>query len=301
MLIGMRIIKTALAVILTVYLATWLNLASPFFAAMAALITMQGNLVDSFSMARYRILGTVLGALIGVASAYVAHGNPIVLGLGIALIIFSCNKLRWNKAIAIATIVFASIMLGYEETTFIYDSLHRVIDTSVGIAVAVTVNFTISRPYSRDRVVKSTTDLIVKCKAILGMLICQECDYDLEEITRELDVIERELPGLKTEVKMHIVSANQDLNFDLVKSQIDELYHNTYILTEMKGDLKINENNIKRVNEMYGVDLAPGISMEESDIVYNYHLRICLRLIDRLSQDFGISDEKEKYKPARSN
>ena len=296
----MRIIKTALAVTATVYLAMWLNLDSPFFAAMAALITMQGNLLDSFSMAKYRMLGTVLGAAIGILAAYLAHGNPILIGFGIALIIFVCNKLRWNKAIAIATIVFASLMLGGEEVSYIYDSLHRVLDTTVGIAVAVIVNFTISRPQSRDRVINSTTDFIKECKTLLGKLICQECGYSLSEISEQLEIIERELPGLKTEVKMHIVSSDQDLNFDVIKAQIDELYQNMFLLAEMEGEHKLNEKNVKVINEMYGVELAPEVSLEESDIVFNYHLGIALRLINKMTDTFNITETQGVHKPARS-
>jgi hypothetical protein len=176
-----------------------------------------------------------------------------------------------------------------------------VIDASVGIAVAVIVNFSISRPYSRDRVIKSTADLIKTCKTTLGMLICQECDYSLEEITKELEIIERELPGLKTEVKMQIVSADQDLNFDVMKAQIDQLYQNIYLLAEIEGSPKISEKNVKIVNEMYGVELTAEASHEETDIVFNYHLGIALRLINKLSQTFDITDNQGVHKPSRSN
>jgi len=297
MLIGMRIIKTVLAVTISAYLAILLKLDSPFFAAMAALITMQGNLVDSFSMAKYRIIGTIFGAAIGFCGAYFAHGNPIILGLGIGLIIFVGNKLRWNKAIAIASIVFASIMLGTESLS-IYASANRVIDTLVGIAVAVVVNYTISRPHSRDKVINSATGLIKQCKTVLGMLICSEKGVSLTDITEGLKIIEKELPGLKTEIKMHIVSADLDMDFDTVKAQIDKLYQHIALLAEMDCTGKLNAKNAETVNRMYGVNLAAEKGLDEASTVFNYHLGTSLRILDILSQSINVAEKQENGQQA---
>ncbi len=48
----MRTIKTALAVSLTIFIAQVLNLKSPFFAGIAAIIAMQSSVSESFNMAK---------------------------------------------------------------------------------------------------------------------------------------------------------------------------------------------------------------------------------------------------------
>lgn len=286
-MIGMRIVKTGLAVALSAFLAIILELDSPFFAAMAALITMQGNLLDTFSMAKYRILGTIFGAGIGIIGAYIAHGNPVVLGLGIGLVIFLANKLRWNKAIAIASIVFASLMLG-EGTQIVAVSINRVIDTLVGISVAVVVNYTISRPRSQERVRKNAREMVHKCKDILGMLICHEEGVALEDITRGIKVIEDELPGVRAELKYHIVRARgRDLNYDEVKARLDKLYLHLALLADMNCSGRLTLQNSQLVNSMYGVNLEAAEQLGEEDIVFNHHLAISLSTLTELLDMLG--------------
>jgi len=281
MFIGMRIIKPALAVAVSAYLAMWLGLDSPFFAAIAAIITMQGNLIDTVGMARDRVLGTAFGGVIGVAGAYLAHGSPLVLGLGIGLIIFVANRLHWHRAISIATIVFASIMLGDSGDSALVASFNRIIDTMVGIIVAVTVNYTISRPLSRDRVLKSARDLGHKFKSILGMLICQEEGVSLGEIAEKIRVIESELPAVRAELRMHIARKRPDIDFEDIKAKVLALYRHISLLASM-GSCRLSEANAKMVNRMYGVDLKPEGIQEETDVVFNYHLQVSLKTLNEL-------------------
>ncbi len=290
-LVGMRTVKTAVAVGLGVFIAQALNLQSPFFVAIAAIITLQGNLVDSFGIARDRMLGTVFGALMGLGGAWLAPGNPFVVGLGVALIIYILNLLKWNRAIVIATVVFVYMMVGYREDPSLMDSLHRMLDTFVGIVVAVVVNFAISRPYSRDRVVKSATGMVLKSMSVVRKLICQQGSFSLEDIAAELDVLERELPALKKEVKLHIVRADSDKDFDRIKNQFDELYQNIFLLAQLQCSRQLNIRNSKLVNRLYRLDTSPAVKMEEEDIVFNYHLGIILELLEELSRTFNVSGQ----------
>src|SRR5690554_667821 len=295
--VGMRTIKTALAVAISAYLGIWLNLESPFFAAIAALITMQGNLRDSFRMARYRVLGTIFGATMGIIGSYLAPGHPLILGLGVALIIFVSDKFHWNKAIAIASIVFTSIMLSSEGGP-IYASLHRVLDTSVGIMVAVVINYTISRPLSRDRVMQNAQELIQKCKTVLGMLVCQEQDITLADIEARMQEIEQELPGLKAEMRMQLVrTKTETLNFDIIKGKIDSLYWHIAVLRQLPGNVRLNIKNARLVNNLYQVNLSGTDELDDEETVFNYHLGQSLGLLQELAGIFIVTEPEDEKDP----
>jgi len=209
----------------------------------------------------------------------------------IHLIIFTTNRLRWNRAISIATIVFISIMLRDSGGSALVASINRVIDTSVGIVVAVVVNYFISRPLSRDRVVKSARDLVVKYKTVLGMLICHEEGVTLSDITEKIQIIEREMPGVKAELKIQIPRASQDLNFDDVKEKIDALYRHIAFLAAMEGPGRLNEDNAQRINQMYQVDMSAVTELAEVDTVFNYHLRRSLAILQELFQILDVGDD----------
>lgn len=289
MIVGMRIVKTSLAVAISAFLVLVLKLESPFLASMAALITMQGSLADSFNMAKYRILGTVFGAVIGIAGAYAAHGNPLVLGLGIGIIIFVADKLRWHRAIAIASIVFASIMLGNEGQNTIISSYSRVLDTMIGIVVAVVVNFSVSRPLSRDRVLISARALVEKCRRVLGMIICNEEGVTLTDIAKEMKLIEQELPGVKAEMRMHLIKAKgSELDIDSMKLKVDTLYRHIALLATMESRNRLNHENAQLVGEIYGANLEAAEEYDYMDIIFNYHLGVSLAVLRELYKELGL-------------
>jgi len=297
--IGMRTLKTALAVTVSVFLAQFLDLSSPFFAGIAAIIALQGNLVDSFTMARDRMLGTIFGGIFGFATAQVAHGNPLILGLGVALIIYVFNQLKWNKAIVIAAVVFTSMMLGFEACPNFSDAFNRVVDTFLGITVAVVINFAISPRYSRDRVITTATDLVKNCRALLRKIVLHEGNLSLMDIAAELDILDAELPAFKKEVQLHIVRPQEGLDLDAMKGQLEELYRLIYLLAELPGETNLNQDNSRTVARMYGLEILPGPDDSPENIVFNHHLARALELADSLSESFGLATERRAPEQAR--
>ena len=140
MKIGARIIKTALAVVLCIYLGSFIKGSSGFMAAVAAIITMQGTFSDSFIKGKDRIFGTFIGALFGFVFAMMLHGNPLLIGLGIIGIIYICKLLNIGESAVIACVVFLAIMTDTEQNILHY-SAFRLLDTSAGIIIALLVNY----------------------------------------------------------------------------------------------------------------------------------------------------------------
>ncbi|WP_350344286.1 aromatic acid exporter family protein [Proteinivorax tanatarense] len=288
----MRIIKTAMAVTVSVLVANLLNLDSPFFAAVAAAITMQGNIVDSFSMGKYRILGTIMGAIFGFVGSYFAQGNPLVTGIGILIIIYVANYLEWNKSITISSVVFLSIMLNQDEATSVYYSLNRVIDTFMGITVAVIINFTIRPQYSRDKVYDYSEDLIKKYKEIIKMLILNKNNLSLSGITEELDELENEFPSIEKEERIPIhpgeEHCDEDIDFDDTKRLLHKLNWNVVLLVDMGSGYKLDEDNAKMLRKIYKINICPKEKLNTDDIVFNYHLKIALEIVSKLSERFKV-------------
>lgn len=160
---GKRNIKTALTVGLCMLAGQIAPFSSPFFMALAGIITVQVSTMDSFKMGKARILGTLIGAIIGFGFALVGAGNPVLTALGIIVVIHICDQLHWHSSIQIATVVFMAIMVNIgEETAFSY-SLSRLLDTAGGVGIALLVNYFIL-PYSNLPIIKTglnkTTDFL---------------------------------------------------------------------------------------------------------------------------------------------
>lgn len=145
--IGLRNLKTALSVFLSILISNFVGLDYPFYAAIAALVCMQTTLEKTFITGKNRLLGTAVGALLGFIFASVFPTNAIFSAIGIIVLIYICNKLEWNDAISMAGIVFLAIMLNIKDNkhALIY-SYKRLLETLIGIVVAFLVNSFIFPP-----------------------------------------------------------------------------------------------------------------------------------------------------------
>ena len=108
-----------------------------FYAAVAAVIGMQSSVSDSFVAGKNRMLGTIVGALIGLIGALISPDNVILCGIGTVIIIYICDLLDWQKSVTISCTVFLVIMLSLNGRPPVLYSINRTMETFLGIAVAV--------------------------------------------------------------------------------------------------------------------------------------------------------------------
>lgn len=136
----MRNVKTGIAVFLSIIISKILNSEYPFYTAVAAIVAMQNSVEGSLKAGKNRMLGTIVGAAVGFVFALVDPGNVGLCAAGIMLVIYICNILNWKDAISIGGIVFLAIMLNLKGGSPLHYSLNRILDTFIGIVVALLVN-----------------------------------------------------------------------------------------------------------------------------------------------------------------
>lgn len=140
MKIGSRNIKTAISVFICISIFQLLNRPYPFYACIAAVICMKNNFQNSFVIGKNRMIGTTIGGLIGLVLSLIVGNPSIVVGLGIVLVIYSCNLCKQSDSIVIACIVFIAIMTNLKGTPSYIYAINRIIDTFIGIIVSILVN-----------------------------------------------------------------------------------------------------------------------------------------------------------------
>ena len=145
--IGMRTFKTWLAVTITFSLALTQVIGNPFYAVMGTILGMQNTLSSSFRTARFRIIGTSVGAFIGFLFGYFNLTAPPLMALAVVLVILACRLLKIGDAVFITLTLCLLIMLVPEREggLFIYTT-SRVLDTAVGLVVALVINFFVAPP-----------------------------------------------------------------------------------------------------------------------------------------------------------
>ena len=232
MKIGMRTVKTAIAVSLTIFIAQIIKLKSPFFAGIAAIIAMQSSVAGSFKAGKSRMLGTVLGAALGLVCSLISPTNPIIIGIGVIIIIHLCNVLEWKKSATIAAIVFLSITYNQEPGNRLNYSLYRTLDTFVGIIIATLVNFFILPPNFKDKVHFSCNNILAESLNLIESLIWKSKDInigELEHIKNNLKTLEDYYGTLREEVELNICKGEDCKHLKNTYDSLKDFYHNLTI------------------------------------------------------------------------
>ena len=155
--IGMRTIKTALAVFVCLLLYQVWGRDGSFLAAASAIICMQDSIEKSLTSGITRFLGTIMGAVCAMLILYLDRflvgfylASPyimlLVMALGTMIIIMFCNLFKQKDAIVIGCVVYLVIVLGDGALSPFLYSANRLLDTTVGIIIAIIINRFICRP-----------------------------------------------------------------------------------------------------------------------------------------------------------
>lgn len=279
-LIGMRIFKTALAVAICVAISQLLKLEYPFYAAIAAIISMESSLTLSFKVGRNRMLGTLVGAFVGFVFASIQPENAILCGIGIVIIIFILNKLNWNSSISIAGIVFIAIMVNLEGHSPLLYGAHRILDTFIGIGVALVVNFMIFPHEMDNELYQKHQAVSQKGRELVEQTLYTRQPVNLTEFNRNLSQLEQQITQHSPDYKIrnpHKISLEQVL-IDLHKYQ--NISTHLAVLQDMRLGSPLTEENSEKIRVLF-----PALKIElpsppnEFSVVYNYHVEQILNAL----------------------
>jgi len=133
-------IRTAVAATLSVVVARLVHMPEAYWAAIATLVVMQSSLGATLTLSIERIIATALGASVGALEAHYFGANLIAFLVAIVLIGLLSYGFRLEKtAYRYASVTLAIIVLIPRSNPAWIIALHRFIEVSVGIIVALAV------------------------------------------------------------------------------------------------------------------------------------------------------------------
>ena len=169
--IGMRNIKTAIAVLICAS-AYFLIDRNPTFACIGAVFGMGSDMTTSKLGGGNRLFGTIIGGLLGIVlfRIYItfhpeAGHHPMLLFLvfiGTILLILISQLVKWPGAIQPGSVMLCIILFNTPVETYISYSVNRILDTAVGVIVALAVNYF----FPRERVIEWREKIRLRKKRI---------------------------------------------------------------------------------------------------------------------------------------
>lgn len=145
-------IRLALSVCLALFVTYWLELQNSFWAATTAAITCQPNLGASLQKGRYRVLGTIIGAIVmvGLLALFSQQRNMLIFALALWCGLCGCaavllrNYASYAAALSgiTAAIIFADTLSDPSGAVLL--AIVRVGEISIGIGSACFVMLVVS-------------------------------------------------------------------------------------------------------------------------------------------------------------
>lgn len=287
--IGMRTIKTGIAVAIGLFLGELLGLNSPLFVGIGAISTMQSSVSQSFEMGKNRILATIMGALVAVIIEYLFPRNVIFLGLGIIIVIQILNILGWKHSVALAAIVFIAVSLS-QDVDILSSAYNRTLDTFVGIVVGVLVNYFIATP-NIDKLFKLFVDeFLEKAKDYTYKLAVGKLNVDIISLREDLSELEKLQVLIEDETKINITKSKEMVQSAITLNKVEDIFSSLASLDNMKHVATLSPANLILIEEVFNIKCLWGerAIISEDDIIFNYHLQKVLKELLFFKKEDGI-------------
>lgn len=289
--IGLRSIKTAVAVMIGLYLSYIFKLYTPLYTSIACVTSMQSSVYDSVKDVTKRGFTAVFGVTLGYLLSKLTEDpylEILVCGFGVLLILFLLKQFKLNRMASLSCIVFmASYFSKIDKFQY---GLNRVIGTIIGMLVGLIVNLIVARP----RLDLDFYNEAIAQRDILRNIfinIIKRDERNIEFVSGSRKSVEEKFEKLLKEYetimhpKMDIVHAKE------LKGIFSNLEISLNLLDLLEPKVLDYENRIKLLED-FGIETTEE-EVEESElsIVYNYQVANILRCFEEME------DILEKIKP----
>ncbi len=297
-LVGMRTLKTGIAVVITTFLGGTFLVSNPFYAVIGTIFAMQNTVKSSFVAGKNRLLGTVLGAAIGYVFALIHFNHPLHLGLAVIVTIICCNALKINSSIIIAATVCVSILMGItaDQDPLIY-SLLRTTDTSIGIIVGILVNYYIAQPNYLGRLTNEIEKIeLMTIELVKNILIHQ--DLNMGPLNTELSRLNALYHNYCADTKFQ----KNPVSSKKLKKSIDAC-HDIYFHAKCIAKLDLDQTDLTFDNKMEIIEFFNDGCQKKVRLgepihpIFEYHIHKMLEQIHLLTM--AVEDLTEHLNPTQ--
>lgn len=285
--VGMRTIKTAVAIWLAFWVCDLLDYPNGALAAITTIVAVQPSLKGSLTTIKNQIIATTFGCTLAVIVAYYFQGSYTAIAVSALIAIAICVRLNLKESISLLLVTI--ILVGQTPIdNFNIAVLQRVSMILIGLFIGLSLNF-ILRPRHKTRLLEHIDELRLDFEALY-----RDCaaDLDRKEHMEKAHMQERVI-ALRDKIQetrnIYKLSVDSKLDYD-EKTARDELYLARRMINALAS-------NLERLAEIHrSIVLAP--ETENSDVirqhVYQYLMEILYnhqRIYEYLLYEKPLSDD----------
>lgn len=172
-------LKTGIAVTLSLYVSVWLHFSPPVIAAVAAIFAMQPSIYRSWRYFLEQVQTNTLGAVIALLAGMFFSNAPIAIGVVCILVIMLCIKLKMGETIGLTLVTVIAVMEASGQWDF---ALNRFLLSMVGIVSAFIINIAFLPPKPKEQFNDQIHHVFTQLSLLLRTVISGEMK---EKVFRE--------------------------------------------------------------------------------------------------------------------
>ena len=282
--IGLRTVKTAVAVILSMLIVDHLGTTTSklVFAMLGAMAAVQPTFGESLESCLTQIAGVIFGALAGVVLLMLKLPHLLAAGIGIVMVITLYNSLRIKFSPSLACIIVVTVCITPDIQPFSY-AFGRIWDTAIGLGVGMAIN-TLIFPYDNSNQIRALIESIDTelLRFLEDMFDGDDCLPDANEMTGTIEAMARHLAIFRNQkLVLRLRRQQEELEqFQSCERKARELLARMEVLSHMGRPGRLNDENRLRLKNC-GADIRDRRSYknpQERDMVTNYNIRQILTL-----------------------
>jgi len=282
--IGLRMIKTAIAVIAAMLIADQFGGTGDklIFAMLGAMSVMEPTFKASVQACLSQIIGVSIGALISILLLALPISSLTSIGIGIIGIIALYNALQLRISPSLPCFIMVMMCTSGNARPVLY-ALGRIWDTAIGLGVGMLINMLVF-PYDNSRKIRQTVESLDR-----DLVLFLEEMFDGDQVLPNAAGMNEKISGLKQQLA---IFANQRLLLHLrrQKRELEQytacarkaraLVSHLEVLAQLETPGRLNPENRKRLAACGAriLDKRKLDSVMELDVVTNFHVEKILSI-----------------------
>ncbi|HLS34741.1 MAG TPA: aromatic acid exporter family protein [Bacillota bacterium] len=284
--IGPRMMKTGIAVALSIIVTESLGLDLGMVAVITAVVTMQPSIMRSISHIKEVALSTAIGVVFALIGAYTLGLAPVSIGITVILAIAVNIRLGWVKTVNITILTIAIIMMSSDEQIQFVNLIDRLSLIFIGISSAFLINALVFPPNHQKLLYNLLTSAQEKTSFLLRVIPnktmkVRELKNYKDELTKKIKEVDDYLDVIIDEKSRMFIRDRMTFMRDIV------IFKQMLKVIKLEAQLIQNlENKMEKIEE---------ISENQSHLVkklvakiVEYHENIILKYEDQVTLQKGL-------------
>lgn len=288
--IGMRTVKTAIAVSLSLLVIEHLGTSSAkiIFAVIGAIAAMDNSLKASLRNCAAQIGGVIIGMVLAIIMRQLPIPGAAAVGIGIVITMAVFQLLNWHQSPVLACLILVTICTNDSIVAHSY-CLERIWDTAIGLGIGLAVNMLIM-PYDNSKKMRRLVASLDK-----DLVAFLENMFDGDELLPDTD----DMAGVHDELEIQLaIFAEQRLfRRKRQKRLLHRLQHCQELARELLVEMRalrsmnktgrLTEQNRHRLSLLGAAvpKLKQKGKFSTEEIVINYHVERILNLREELKKE----------------